>query len=165
MKKNLIKLVSLTAVFALGIGVAIKTQKQPIAVEAAQHADNYADYTYSGNYYNSITGSYTEGLQGTLRKALSSLILPKAWYTYSGSSNGTLGKILQSADEDPTNSSNMVLFYTRDSISKRGSGGSTTDWNREHVWPQSLSNSHWGKAIATHICISHTFIFLDTGMI
>ena len=148
MKKNLIKLVSLTAVFALGIGVAIKTQKQPIAVEAAQHADNYADYTYSGNYYNSITGSYTEGLQGTLRKALSSLILPKAWYTYSGSSNGTLGKILQSADEDPTNSSNMVLFYTRDSISKRGSGGSTTDWNREHVWPQSLSNSHWGKEIA-----------------
>lgn len=143
MKKNLIKLVSLTAVFALGIGVAISTQKQPILVEAAQHADNYDAYTYSGNYYNSITGSYTEGLQGTLRKALSSLILPKAWYTYSGSQAGQLGKVLQSADQDPTNSANMVLFYSRDSITKRGSGDGSGNWNREHVWPRSLSNGNW----------------------
>ena len=59
-----------------------------------------------------------------------------------------MGKVLQDADQDPTNSANMVLFYSRDSISKRGSGGSVTDWNREHIWPQSLSNGHWGKTIA-----------------
>ena len=36
----------------------------------------------------------------------------------------------------------MVLIYTRDSISKRPSA-SASNWNREHVWPQALSNGCW----------------------
>ena len=145
MKNNIVKIASIIAVFALGIGVAINTQKQPISVSAAQHADNYSEYTYSGNYYSSITNSLTDGLNGTLRTTLGSLILPKDWYTYSGSSDGTLGKVLQSADEDPTNSSNMVMLYTRDSISKRGAGSGTGQWNREHDWPRSLSHNNWSS--------------------
>ena len=140
MKKNLVKFASLTAVFALGIGLAVNTQKQPIAVEAAQHTANYADFTYSGNYYNSLNTSGTDGLTGTFQSALSSLIYPKAWYTYSGGSGNAnyLSGALQEADEDPTNSNNMVYLYTRDSVAKNPA----TTWNREHVWPQSLSGTN-----------------------
>ena len=146
MKKNLIKLASITAVFALGIGLAINTQKQPIAVEAAQHKDNYTGYVYSGNYYSSLNTSGTDGINGSFNSALSTYVFPKAWYTYSGSSSGTLGSELQKADEDPTNSANMVLLYTRDSIKKSASTvNGTLVWNREHVWPQANSSDCWGQ--------------------
>ncbi len=39
-------------------------------------------------------------------------------------------------DEDSSNTNNMILFYTGQSIKK--STDLTNDWNREHVWPQSL---------------------------
>ena len=140
MKKNLIKLASITAVFALGIGLAVNTQKQPISVSAAQHTANYTGYAYSGNYYNSLDTSGTDGINGTFNTALSSLIYPKGWYTYGSSGADHLSTILQSADEDPTNSANMIYLYTRDSVKKNAA----QSWNREHVWPQSLSNNNWG---------------------
>ena len=144
-KKNMIKLASLVTVFAFGLGLAINTQKQPISVSAEQHITNYADYTYSGNYYSSLNTSGTDGLTGTFLNALYAHIFPKAWYTYSGNSSGTLGQELQKADEDPTNSSNMVLLYTRDSITKTTAKVNNVDvWNREHVWPQANSNDCWG---------------------
>ena len=145
MKKSLIKIVALSAVFVLGAGLSINASSTPTTVFAIQHEDNYQEYKYSGTYYSTIGASLTDGLNGTLRKSLSSLILPKGWYTYSGSSDGTLGKVLQSADEDPTNSANMVMFYTRDSVSKRGAGNGSGQWNREHVWPRSLSNDNWSS--------------------
>ena len=147
MKKSLLKIVILSSVFVIGTSLSLNNTS-PIALYATQHIDNYAEYHYSGHYYDSLDGTFSEGLQGTLRQTLTNLIFPEDWYTYSGSSAGQLGKVLQDADEDPTNGNNMVLFYSRDSITKRGSGGNTTDWNREHVWPQSLSNDHWGKTEA-----------------
>ena len=140
MKNKLVKLASLTAVFALGIGLAINTQKQPIAVSAAQHAQNYSDFTYSGTYYNSLNTNGTDGLTGTFQSALSSYIYPKAWYTYSGGGGNAnyLSGALQEADEDPTNSNNMVYLYTRDSVAKNPA----SSWNREHVWPQSCSGTN-----------------------
>jgi len=145
MKSNFFKSFILGAtIFALGAGVTINQNKSFESVYAAQHEDNFAEYTYSGSYYSSITSELTNGLHGTLRTTLSNLILPKEWYTYSGSSYGTLGNVLQSADEDPTNNSNMILFYTRDSITKSASTvNNKLIWNREHVWPQNLSNGNW----------------------
>ena len=148
MKKNLLRIIVLPAVFAISASISLNLNIKTASVYAEQHIDNYQEYKYSGNYYAPLAvydSIATDGLNGTLRKRLSKLILPKAWYTYSGSSSGCLGNELQQADQDPTNNSNMVLFYSRDSVSKRAAGGSTTDWNREHVWPQSLSNGHWGK--------------------
>ena len=146
MKKNLIRAVAFSTILALAAGLLLSNARETTVLHAETHnphVENYNPYTYSGNYYSSVDASLTDGLHGTLRKKLSSLILPSAWYTYSGSSSGTLGSVLQTSDQDPLNSSNMILFYTRDSISKRAAGGNTTDWNREHVWPQALSNSHW----------------------
>ena len=97
---------------------------------------------FSG-YYSKINNSLTGGMDGTLRTTLSSFIAPKEYYTYSGSGSGQLGKELCYFDEDPTNPDNMILFYTQKSIKKEVSGDGT--WNREHVWPQSLSNGLYGK--------------------
>ena len=152
MKKIFPKVAVLSTVLLLGVGSLFfnKPNAEVVVAETHNpHVDNYNAYTYSGSYYNTISDSLTQGLNGTLRVNLGKLIIPtNKWYKYSGSSDGTLGKILQSSDQDPDNSSNMILLYTRDSISKRAAGGNVDDWNREHVWPQDLSNGHWGTSEA-----------------
>ena len=140
MKNKIFKLALLTTVFAMGAGITLSANQKVIKLEATQHSANYDNYTYSGNYYSSLNTNGTDGLNGTFKTALASLILPKAWYTYGGSGSDHLSTVLQSADQDPTNSSNMVYLYTRDSVKKNAA----SSWNREHVWPQSLSNGHWG---------------------
>lgn len=120
-----------------------------IEVNATQHAGNYADFTYSGTYYSQnskkvvIDSSLTDGLNGTLRSELTKLSNPKSVPQYGSDVKGALSEVLQYADEDPTNSANMVLLYTRNSYTKRWSQ-SASNWNREHVWPQNLSNGCWG---------------------
>ena len=145
MKKNLIKLVTVSAIFAIGLGIAINSQTKTVALEAAQHSGNFANYTYSGSYYNSLATTGGDGLNGGFRKALTTHIYPKGWYIYSGGGSDHLSGVLQDADEDPSNTSNMILFYTRDSIKKTAATvNGTMIWNREHVWPQSLSTNKSG---------------------
>ena len=110
--------------------------------ESQQHNYNYNPYTYTGNYYDTFDFDATSGMNGNLRISLTSLIRPAAFYTYSGSGVNYLSTQLQFADEDPTNSNNMVYFYTRNSVAKNAAD----TWNREHVWPQSLSNNNWGES-------------------
>lgn len=110
--------------------------------------------TYTGHYYDSINAStLTGGKDGTLRATLTSLVQPKDRFTYSGSQSGQLGQELCDINEDPNNSENMILFYTKKSIKKEKS--SIGNWNREHTWPQSLSDGLYGKtgggADALHI--------------
>ena len=79
MKKKLLTLVAVSAVFVMGLGlVAVKNSTQPVnSVVAEVHADNFAPYKYSGNYYNDIVASnLSEGLNGSLRTSLTSLIYP-----------------------------------------------------------------------------------------
>ena len=146
MKKQLsLILTSLALAFSVGaISYSKKAESKIGEVDAAQHAENYADYTYSGNYYSSITSDKTEGMDGTIRSTLTGLINPVKTPTYGSDGEEHLSTILQYADEDPLNSNNMIYLYTRDSVTKNAA----SSWNREHVWPQSLSNSHWGKTRA-----------------
>ncbi|NYE35602.1 endonuclease I [Nocardioides cavernae] len=44
---------------------------------------------------------------------------------------------LKDTDQDPGNSANVIELYTGRSIPKSSNGGSTGNWNREHVWAQS----------------------------
>ncbi len=142
-KKNLI---TLAFIPFLTISTSLLLSKSNVKsdaleVNAVAHVDNFDSYTYSGSYYSSITAS-GEGLNGSLREQLSNKIVPASYPTYSGNSGSTaLAKLLQGADEDPTNSENMIYFYTRDSVKKNAA----SSWNREHVWPQSLSGGNWGK--------------------
>lgn len=145
MKKNFIKIGALSVVFALGLGlIAINGNKQQEnAVYAAnQHIANFDPYSYEGSYYDTVdVGALSEGLDGSLRTKLTTLIAPSQWYTYSGSGESTLSYRLQYADEDPTNPNNMIYFYSRDSVKKNAA----SSWNREHVWPQSKSNGNYGE--------------------
>ena len=143
MKKHTLRLALLFTVFAMGISaITIWHNKAPVEVNATQHVNNYNLYSYSGSYYNSLgdTSTLTDGQSGTLRTKLTTLIFPDSWTTYSSG----LGSVLQEADEDPTNSANMVYLYTRDSVKKNAA----SSWNREHVWPKSLSNSCWKESQA-----------------
>lgn len=148
MNKRSLKLLGLTSLlFSLCSIPVLANKKDVIEVNAAQHAANFDEYdykSYSGSYYSFLPSDPTEGLDGTLRTSLTSNILPKAWYTYSGKGTNTLSSILQQADEDPTNSSNMIYLYTRDSVAKNAA----SSWNREHTWPQSLSGGNWGEGRA-----------------
>jgi len=57
--------------------------------------------------------------------------------------------VLESADEDPNNSNNIICFYTGQSIPKAdkvNKGAGSIKWNREHVWPKSLGFSSSGAA-------------------
>lgn len=138
-KQNLIRLAILTTVFALGTTLTISITRASTKVEAAQYLDDYAPYTYSGDYYSSIDFTASEGLNGELRQAITELSIPNAFYTYGGTGANHLSTVLQSADEDPNNSNNMIYLYTRDSVAKNAA----SSWNREHVWCQSLSNGNW----------------------
>ena len=98
------------------------------------------DYSsdYKG-YYKSINSSMTGGTNGTLRQALTELIDNPKVYSYSGTNSNCLGYLLSTTDVDKDGK--MVLFYSQDKITPEKAG----DWNREHVWPQSLSGGLYGK--------------------
>ena len=141
-KTTLLKLAILTSVFAIGVGFAVNTKPTFTKVEAAQFLDDFDPYTYSGNYYDGFDFTASQGMNGDLRKSLGRLIRPEGYYSYSGTGSTTISHVLQSADEDPNNHNNMIYLYTRDSVTKNAA----SSWNREHVWPQSLSNGNWGKS-------------------
>ena len=140
MKKLVIKFVAFLALLSINIGLIFSANNTTTKVEAAQYIDDYDAYYYDGNYYDSIDFDDTEGMNGALRQALTSLIRPKGFYEYGSSGSDHLSTQLQYADQDPTNSANMIYLYTRDSVKKNAA----SSWNREHVWPQSLSNDNWG---------------------
>ena len=98
------------------------------------------DYSsdYDG-YYKSINSSMTGGTNGTLRQSLTELIDNPKVYSYSGTNSNCLGYLLSTTDVDKDGK--MVLFYSQDKITPEKAG----DWNREHVWPQSLSGGLYGK--------------------
>lgn len=149
MKSRRFVSLSILSILSLGLltGIvthhATQTSSEVLTTEATAHPANFAEYTYSGHYYDSITAT-GEGMSGTLRKALTDKINPDSVPTYGSSGQTHLSTQLQYADEDPTNSSNMIYLYTRDSVTKNAAN----TWNREHVWPQSLSNGHWGRGRA-----------------
>ena len=75
-----------------------------------------------------------EGLSGDeLKSALHNIIKNHREYSY----NDLRDFILKNTDEDPDNSSNVILIYTNISRAKSDFGGNLGDWNREHVWAKS----------------------------
>lgn len=152
--QNKFKAILATLTFSMALSVGAFTSS---VVETVNHQDidthasvveNFEHFTYSGNYYDSLNSdSLTDGLNGTLRTNLTSLIYPDGFYTYSGEGSNELGSVLKDVDKDPNNPKNMVLFYTHNSITKVNSS-SAKNWNREHCWPQNLSGGYWGTGEA-----------------
>ena len=82
----------------------------------------------------------TGGTNGTLRQALTELIDNPKVYKYSGADSNCLGYLLSTTDVDKDGK--MVLFYSQDKITPE----KADRWNREHVWPQSLSGGLYGTS-------------------
>jgi endonuclease I len=80
------------------------------------------------SYYNGIEGKTGTDLKSKLRTIISSKIKHIESY-------GELREDLAYTDQDPNNSNNVMLFYSRVSTSGTWDYGAT--WNREHIWPQS----------------------------
>lgn len=81
-------------------------------------------------YYSSITESSGNSLKLQLRTLITST--HKKILSYND-----LKVYTAKTDVDPNNPNNIILFYSRKSVSSKWDGGNT--WNREHVWPQSKS--------------------------
>jgi len=76
----------------------------------------------------------TQGLTGNdLKNALHNIIDNHTQFSY----NDLRDFILKNTDEDPNNTSNVILLYTGRSQAKSTFGGGANDWNREHVWAKS----------------------------
>lgn len=89
------------------------------------------------------------GKTGTaLKSSLHTIISDQTRLSYS-----QVWDALKATDEDPANSSNVILLYTGRSQAKSGNGGDTGDWNREHVWAK--SHGDFGTATGPGTDIHH----------
>ncbi|MBT2398625.1 endonuclease I family protein [Streptomyces sp. ISL-100] len=83
---------------------------------------------YDDTYYADAIGKSGSALKG----ALNTIISNQTKISYSA-----VWTALMKTDQDPANSSNVILLYSGTSRSKSLNGGDVGDWNREHVWAQS----------------------------
>ncbi len=94
-----------------------------------------------------LSDYYAETLGRTgddLKAALNEIIRGHEDYTYTP----CVWAILEEADEDPSNSANIIAFYTDRAIPKarRDRGGNDQDaWNREHIWSKSKGFRNRGQ--------------------
>ncbi|MEV0787302.1 endonuclease [Streptomyces sp. NPDC050423] len=84
----------------------------------------------------------------TLKGALHTIISDQSTLTYS-----QVWGALKDTDEDPANSSNVILLYSGRSEPKSDNGGGADQWNREHVWAKSHGN--FGTATGPGTDIHH----------
>lgn len=108
--------------------------------------------TYEG-YYASLQGKSDLQLFPTLTSILRSILDVSTNLLPSQINYGNARYDIPKFDQDPQNSSNVILVYSQSSVAGTWDGGST--WNREHVYPQSLmgvetSNSSRHKGADYH---------------
>ncbi|MYV37779.1 ribonuclease [Streptomyces sp. SID1328] len=108
------------AVSALLVGLTL-----PTAIASPASATTTS---YDSTYYKNAVGKTGASLKSSLHTIISS----QSKISYSA-----VWDALKVTDQDPNNSSNVILLYSGVSRAKTLSGGSTGDWNREHVWAKS----------------------------
>ena len=89
---------------------------------------------YTGDYYVSIDASMSGAdLLSALHTVVNSGTLS---FSYDWSR-------FEAADEDPENSSNVIMIYARTSVKKSAHVSGSKGWNREHTFPDSkMSNAN-----------------------
>ena len=111
----------------------------------AAHADVPAGYYDSANISN----------PQALHSSLHEIIDDHQRFPYTSSSTDTWD-ILESADEDPANSSNIIDIYKNASYTKVGGGNSF--YNREHTWPKSYGFPDDGSGNYPYTDTHHLFL-------
>ncbi|MFG2926180.1 endonuclease I family protein [Streptomyces sp. NPDC048305] len=84
--------------------------------------------TLDDTYYQDASGK----TGAALKSSLHTIISDQTKLSYS-----QVWDALKATDEDPADSSRVILLYTGRSQSKNDNGGAVGDWNREHVWAKS----------------------------
>ena len=134
MKKNQIVGASLILVILGALSFSFSNTSNKF-VNQAVALGSYS--TNASTYYSSIS---TTSTGNTLGKELHNLMISthQTYTTY-----GDIRNYFKYVDTDPSNSSNILCFWRRTSMSGTWDSGAT--WNREHVWCQSLSSSLWSN--------------------
>ncbi|MFD7754246.1 endonuclease I family protein [Streptomyces sp. NPDC059757] len=115
------------AAFAVLAGTAATAPAVPAAPRITPMAATPLA-TLDDTYYQDALGK--TGTQ--LKSALHSIISMQTKISYS-----QVWDALKNTDQDPANSSNVILLYTGRSEPKSDNGGAVGQWNREHVWAKS----------------------------
>ncbi|MFI6061630.1 endonuclease I family protein [Streptomyces sp. NPDC051286] len=123
-------LLATLAAFAVLAGTAAAAPATPTAPRTAPAAATPLT-TLDDTYYQSAIGKTGTQLKG----ALHSIISVQSKISYS-----QVWDALKNTDQDPANSSNVILIYSGRSARKSDNGGSVGQWNREHVWAKSHGN-------------------------
>ncbi|MFF4034144.1 endonuclease I family protein [Streptomyces sviceus] len=84
---------------------------------------------YDTTYYKNAVGKTGTSLKSSLHTIISTNV--------SKISYSAVWDALKVTDQDPNNSSNVILLYSGVSRAKSLNGGDVGDWNREHVWAKS----------------------------
>ena len=95
-------------------------------------------------YYADALGKTGTALKG----ALHTIISDQTKLSYS-----QVWDALKATDEDPADSSNVILLYTGRSEPKSDNGGNIGQWTREHVWAK--SHGDFGTATGPGTDIHH----------
>lgn len=102
-------------------------------------------------YYNSVIAD----TPAQLRTTLHAVIDDHTRYPYSSSGTDTW-IILEAADQDPNNASNILDVYRNRTLAKFGGG--TGPYNREHTWPNSLGFPNDGGTNYPYTDCHHLFL-------
>ncbi|WP_416982843.1 endonuclease I family protein [Streptomyces sp. T028] len=100
---------------------------------------------YDSTYYKNAVGKTGTSLKSSLHTIISANVTK---ISYSAVWNA-----LKVTDQDPNNSSNVLLLYSGVSRSKSLNGGDVGDWNREHTWAK--SHGDFGEAIGPGTDLHH----------
>ncbi len=102
-------------------------------------------------YYDGVDARNATALRSTLHD----IIDDHTRYPYTSTATDTWD-ILDEADEDPDNSSNVLDVYKNASYTKEGGGNS--NYNREHSWPKSYGFPDDGSTNYPYTDCHHLFI-------
>jgi len=117
-----------SVLLTLAAGLALTCVATTAPAATHETAANRSVGTLDDTYYQDALGKTGPAL----KDALHTIISDQSELSYS-----QVWDALRNTDEDPDNSSNVILIYAGRSQSKSSNGGDTGDWNREHVWAQS----------------------------
>ncbi|TDF34938.1 endonuclease I [Alteromonadaceae bacterium M269] len=106
-------------------------------------------------YYDSINPSNAQVMHDSLHE----IIDDHQRFPYTSSATDTWD-ILESADQDPNNSSRIIGLYKNASYPKAGGGNS--NYNREHTWPKSYGFPRDGSGNYPYTDAHHLFL-TDSG--
>ncbi|WP_460065947.1 endonuclease I family protein [Streptomyces sp. YKOK-I1] len=100
---------------------------------------------YDSTYYKNAVGKTGTSLKSSLHTIISTGV--------SKISYSAVWDALKVIDQDPNNSSNVLLLYSGVSRSKSLNGGDVGDWNREHTWAK--SHGDFGESVGPGTDLHH----------